>query len=229
MDYLALLKYGAIGLCVILFIVSTRLLSKEQGRDEVRQPVLNSIRLYLGAAVLLSIFFGLTEFFSPEETNDTMEATINTVWERQFGSFTQDTTLALKMKRLKTGPISTPNLVNTEELETLQSELAQCSENLKEVDHAFYSNIVKLKKSISDYGDSINLSFRPEEKQQVFEIMEELLLKLNILETHDNSHSDIARKWIQLKRSWINTNHGLVLDSDVPHIVRTYLNIYHPA
>ena len=102
MDLLEGLKYGAIGLCVILFIISTRLLSKEQNREDVRTPVLSMIKMFLGAAVFLSLFFGLTEYLTPEPiTDDKLEDVIKDLWSDHNNKNASDSTLALKIARLK--------------------------------------------------------------------------------------------------------------------------------
>ena len=50
------LEYGAIGLCLALFLLSYRSLSKEQEKDTPNESILKTIKLYMGLSLLLAVF-----------------------------------------------------------------------------------------------------------------------------------------------------------------------------
>ncbi|MCB0578679.1 MAG: hypothetical protein KDD10_05155 [Phaeodactylibacter sp.] len=60
------LEYGAIGLCLALFILSYRSLSKEQEKDAPNESILKTIKLYMGLSLVLAVFFGVKEFMDKD-------------------------------------------------------------------------------------------------------------------------------------------------------------------
>lgn len=230
MELLEGLKYGAIGLCVIMFIFSTRLLLKEQNREgEARVPILNMIKMFLGAAVFLSLFFGLSEVFKPKRIDKDIESSINRIWEENYFN-SIDTTLQLKLNRIKSKAQNIDVFIDTSTVcEDVITKLNHCETNLKEIDHQFYSNIVKLKKEIDKNGESINIDWDKANKRNIYKIIEDIFIKLDELNAINNSDEVIRAKWKEYKKKWSKKDHKYVLYSDVPQLVRQYLNKFYPS
>jgi len=230
MELLDGLKYGAIGLCVIVFIFSTRLLLKEQNREgEARGPILNMIKMFLGAAVFLSLFFGLSEVFMPKNIKKDVESTINKIWKENYFN-SADTTLLLKLERIKSESQNANLIIDTSTIcEDVLVKLNRCETNLEEIDHKFYSNIVKLKKEVDKNGESINIDWDRTNKQHIYAILEDIFIKLDELNETNNSDEVIRKKWKVYKKKWSKKNHKYILYSDVPQLVRQYLNKFYPS
>jgi len=228
MDLLEGLKYGAIGLCVILFIISTRLLSKEQNREDVRVPVLSMIKMFLGSAVFLSLFFGLTEYLTPKPIiDDKLENIITDLWYNHNNKSASDSTLALKISRLKTKDATVKidtGLVCSDIAKKLEKTRAQ----LKKLDQNFYSNIAKLKKAIDKKGESINIDFNPTKKKALYKTLEDIFIKLDLVDTSNNDNTIIRNKWKIIKKKWSSKDYKYIYYSDVPQLVRQYLEKFHP-
>jgi len=231
MDLLEGLKYGAIGLCVILFIISTRLLSKEQNRESIRMPVLNMIKIFLGAAVFLSLFFGLTELLTPENTDDKLATLVDDIWSNHKNKSVNDTSLSLKIARIKTIQKNQPVDFSIDTLSTcaaISEELEKSQDELKKMNQNFYSNIARLKKIIDQRGESINIDYDPASKTTLYETLEEIFIKLDLVETATNDHQVIRNKWKAIKKKWSPSNHKFIFYSDLPQLVRQYLDKFHP-
>jgi len=229
MELLDGLKYGAIGLCVIMFIFSTRLLLKEQNREgEARGSILNMIKIFLGAAVFLSLFFGLSEILKPRGISKNVENTVNKIWEQNYFNNT-DTTFQLKLNRIENEAQKVDLKIDTTAVcEDVLSKLNRCVTDLKEIDHQFYSNIIKLKKEIDKNGESINIEWNREDKQNAYKILEDIFIKLDELDAVDNSNDVIRKKWKSYKKKWSRKDTKYILYTDVPQLVREYLNKFYP-
>lgn len=65
LEYLA---YGAIGIAMATTILTFRLLTSEQKKEHPNESILKMIKWFMGLTVFFSIFFGVIEYISKEET-----------------------------------------------------------------------------------------------------------------------------------------------------------------
>lgn len=230
LNLLDFLKYGALGIALALAILSYRLLSKEQDKEEVREPILKSIRYYLFFAVILSLFFGTVELVS-ENDNEGEQAkmAISALWEENF-SHLNDSTLEQKINRIRNLPGNYDSKVDTSEVcKTLEEKLIECEQELLEVNQGFYSVITKLRKAVDKDPDGwINIEFNKDEKEEIYSTLEKIYISLGESDDLNLSDEKIIEKWKKLKRNWSEENHKYIFRSDVPELVRIYLNKFHP-
>ena len=231
MELIDALKYGAIGLCAILFIVSARLLTKEQNRqNDARQPILNMIKWFLASTVLLAVFFGLLELLKPNKINATIENAITSVWESRYSEHLSDTTLILKARRVKNGANDLLIPVDSSKIcEEVIRELEKYKAERSGIEYEFYTYIIKLKKEINDKGGTINVDFNPNNnKKEVYEILEYIFLNLEKTDNQNMSDDEIRAMWKQYKRTWATKNFKFIDYWDVAQIVREYLDKFYP-
>ncbi|MFP3861176.1 MAG: hypothetical protein ACLFUW_10165 [Bacteroidales bacterium] len=230
LNLLDFLKYGALGIALALAILSYRLLSKEQDKEEVREPMLKSIRYYLFFAVILSLFFGTVELVS-ENDNEGEQAkmAISALWEENF-SHLNDSTLEQKINRIRNLPGNYDSRADTSEVcKTLEEKLIECEQELLEVNQGFYSVITKLRKAVDKDPDGwINIEFNKDEKEEIYSTLEKIYISLGESDDLNLSDEKIIEKWKKLKRNWSEENHKYIFRSDVPELVRIYLNKFHP-
>lgn len=230
LNLLDFLKYGALGIALALAILSYRLLSKEQDKEEVREPMLKSIRYYLFFAVILSLFFGTVELVS-ENDNEGEQAkmAISALWEENF-SHLNDSTLEQKINRIRNLPGNYDSKVDTSEVcKKLEEKLIECEQELLEVNQGFYSVITKLRKAVDKDPDGwINIEFNKDEKEEIYSTLEKIYISLGESDDLNLSDEKIIEKWKKLKRNWSEENHKYIFRSDVPELVRIYLNKFHP-
>ncbi|MFP4526427.1 MAG: hypothetical protein ACLFNL_08555 [Bacteroidales bacterium] len=231
LNLLDFLKYGALGIALALAILSYRLLSKEQDKEEVREPMLKSIRYYLFFAVILSLFFGTVELVS-ENDNEGEQAkmAISALWEENF-SHLNDSTLEQKINRIRNLPGNYDSKVDTSKVcKTLEEKLIECEQELLEVNQGFYSVITKLRKAVDKDPDGwINIEFNKDEKEEIYSTLEKIYISLGESDDLNLSDEKIIEKWKKLKRNWSEENHKYIFRSDVPELVRIYLNKFHPS
>ena len=92
-----------------------------------------------------------------------------------------------------------PNLKNSiKEVESrneqLNNELDSCSKNLNDIDKSFYSKIFRLRNEISHYSGSINLYYKAEEKNNVFQLLEDIFEILGVLNNGESSKIEELQK-----------------------------------
>lgn len=231
MEFIDALKYGAIGLCAILFALSTKLLLKEQDRnDDARQPILNTIKWFLVVSFLMAVFFGITEFLKPDKTNATLENAITKVWESHYSEYTTDTTLLLKAQRVKEGDNEWEGTADPDKVcEDIISELEMCMNERSSIEFEFYTYIIRLKKEINDKGGTINVDFNPDNnKKDVYEILEFIFINLELTAKQNLNDDEVRSLWKQYKRSWSTKNFKFIDYWDVAQLVREYLDKFYP-
>ncbi len=236
MDYLNFLKYGAIGVSLALAIFSYRLLSREQDKPEVRLPILNTIKLYFGFALALSLFFGMVEFFTLGKKSSLETApneAIDRLWAKHFKAF-PDTTLEQKVDRI--GDNLSPEKVDTAAVcrefirlnEECQEELDKLQEMLKDYDRGFYQNVIKLQKLRNKDNDGwINITFQPETKQEVYQALRDIFtgLRLESKDYHALTDQQIIEEWRQFKRRYAaDKDLVYIYNSDISVLVRSFLD-----
>ncbi len=243
MEFISVLKYGAIGIALALAILSYRLLSQEQQREKVRAPMLKSIRFYLIFSMILSILFGAVEFLNSTlngESRPTGEEKYKTaledIWSMKYSQYKEDSTIAQKIQRIKTNinanPVSRTTTVTTDTANvclSIKNELNACEKSLKENNLGFYSNITKLKRAVSkDTDNFINLEWNQSEKAEVYKILEEIFISLDEFSSPNNSDEQIIDKWKALKKDWTDRTPKYITHNDVSEIVRIYLDKFYP-
>lgn len=236
MDYLSFLKYGAIGVSLALAIFSYRLLSREQDQAEARPPILNTIKLYFGFALALSVFFGLTELFAAGKDHrreDTSSRDIERLWQKHFNAY-PDTTLELKISRI--GDYLSPVSIDTaqlcqealQQIRAYQEELERLQETLKDYDQGFYQNVIKLQKLRAKDNDGwINVTFQPEKKQEVYQALRSIFagLRLDNKDYLSLNDQQIIEEWQKFKRRYAAERDLIyIYNSDISALVRTFLD-----
>ena len=227
MELIDFLKYGAMGISLALAILSYRLLSKEQDKENVREPMLKSIKNYFILAVLLSVFFGVIEIVGKVflQGNKEQSAEIDEIWKANFNKL-PDTTYKQKVKRISDNINSDSKTDTAEVCSEIILELEKYKQLAAEYDKGFYQNIIKLRKSLTADPDGwINLDFQTARKSEIISSLKGILNSLG--NNYDNlPDEEIVTKWKLLKRNWSNDKTGYVFLSDIPQIVKEYLKTY---
>jgi hypothetical protein len=226
LDFLA---YGALGISLALAILAYRLLSKEQDKETVRPPILKAIRGYLIFAFTLSLFFGITEFLTHIRELKRPGKQIEEMWQQHFAD-SPDKNQAQKLARLQDA------LADYEKYSTLAAKnkelneaLKQCKSDLSELNKGFYNNIMKLRKAIDQDPDGwINITFNPDEKEALFHLLEQLFVSLGEQNTYTGSTDKTIARWKEIKSRWSNRDTHYIFRSDIPELVRIYLNRFYP-
>ncbi|MCB0650471.1 MAG: hypothetical protein KDC85_04280 [Saprospiraceae bacterium] len=263
MNFLEFLNYGAIGITLALAILSYRLLSKEQDQQQVREPMLGSIRNYMAFTLVIAVLFAITEFIAPLFSNDKTAEKVDNLWvnhvlrsEIKDSSFTIDQKIAQIGNLLNSnnsftnsdhGPIDTSKLceVIQDSLEHYKNELALCNNG------GFYKQIDLLSETIDSYvkkgeGRSINISFEPEKKEDVFRSLIFIFSYLGEIRQGDGTKGEdgkpntekVKKIYARFKRSNYNLaakdsitlqdyedNKYHILKSDLAHMVLLKLKI----
>lgn len=231
MELIDALKYGAIGLSAILFIVSSRLLIKEQNREnDARQAILNMIKWFLTATFLLAIFFGALEFLNPNKNNTTIEDAITEVWECHHSEHLSDTTILLKADRIRNKAHDWSSTIDSAKVcEELIGELEKYKAEQSSIEYEFYTYIIRLKKEVNEKGGTINVDYNPNnDKKKVYEILEYIFINLEESDKQNMSEEEIRTNWKQYKRTWATNNFKFIDYWDVAQLVREYLDKFYP-
>lgn len=228
MEFIDFLKYGAIGISLALAILSYKLLSKEQDKPDVREPMLKSIRTYFLFALFLSIFFGAletaTKLLSPAQP-DHNEALLR-IWENNFSEY-PDSTIKQKEHRIENSLHAQTSKIDTADVctEALR-ELANCRKELDSYENGFYQNVIKLKNAVSSDPDGwINIGYQLNAKQEAIGYLRAIFRSLG--KDYDKlSDDEIVAKWMEFKSKWSKDKLEYVFLSDISAIVREFLNQY---
>lgn len=230
LNFLDFLKYGALGIALALAILSYRLLSKEQDKDEVREPMLKSIRHYLFFAVVLSLFFGTVELLTEKQQGrNQCEIAVLDIWEKNFSHF-NDSTLTQKIKRIGSFTDNYESYLDTNTIcKEIEEKLRDCEEELLESNRGFYPGITKLRKAVDNDPDGwINIEFNKTEKNEIYRILRRIFISLGEADDLNMSDDRVIEKWKNLKKQWSEENSNYIFRSDIPELVRIYLNKFHP-
>jgi len=225
-----LVKYGPLGVAVALALLSFYLLSKEQKQVNARDNILKSIKNYMIFAISLSIIFGSIELVLRTALRNDAEDAINQMWSLRFQN-ENDTTLVLKTDRLKNylQQDLSENVETSVVCAEFITELETCEERLESVDQGFYSNIIKLKQALNTDGDEwINVEYNPTDKTEFYKLLEQILISLDELSETGNEDQVMIEKWKNLKRKWSAEDFKYMFYSDIPQIVRVYLDKFYP-
>lgn len=231
MAFIEYLKYGAIGISLALAVLSYRLLSKEQDKGEERPAMLKSIRNYFILAIVLSVFFGSTEIVTKVfyHKNTEAESAILELWDTHLSDH-KDETLHQKIRRVVTNfqvPSSKPS-TNSKELAELEVLLAECKKEMETSNTGFYQSITNLRETLNEDQDGwTNIDYRPQTKTHYIAILRRIFDFLNEYD-ESSTDADIRHQWKALKSKWTTKNTSFIFQSDIPAIVRYYLDKFYP-
>jgi len=228
-NFLDFLAYGALGVSLALAILSYRLLSREQEKPEVRLPMLRSIRSYLIFAIVLSLFFGTVELIEFRFSDHKAQTALEQLWQDHLQEY-PDSTLAQKIQRIA-GNLNNDDSqqASQNQVAQLQAELQQCQSKLAEVDQGFYISITKLRKQIDKDPDGwLNITFNSNDKEEVFRLLECIFISLGEVKSPDQSKETLINKWREIKNRWNQQDREYIFRSDIPELVRIYLDRYYP-
>lgn len=234
LDPIEFLAFGAIGVALFLFILSFVLLHREQ-KLGARHQVYKNIKSYMGFSLILALFFGGIEIY--KFTNSVSEAkraehAINAIYEEYFIT-SNDSTIDEKITRIKTHLLTDDHTIDTAEIcDQVLRELDICKNELNTINKGFYSNIIKLRNAILDDPDNwINVEYNINEKTQVYGIMEDILISIEVFQNDGQSTKDIILEWKLIKQRWENdeSKFKYITYSDIPYLVREYLERFHPV
>ncbi len=121
----------------------------------------------------------------------------------------------------------------------LELELDQCildynrlTDDLNRLDKNFYVYIIKLRNAMNEFGGSINICFKPEQKQEIYDLLQEILIVLNpesFESTEIDKYKQVQSAWSTFKEAHGRTDASLVLEYDIVMLVRDYLNMSYPV
>ncbi len=232
METVEILRYGALGLCVILLSFVARLIYTEQKRpNSARKPILKNINYLLVSSLVLTALFGYTEFALKSKTDPTIEASIDKVWNASFSEHQNDSTIVLKAKRILENNLPVAQTVNdtTAICDTYISELADIKKEIANLDKDFYTNILLLRREIENAGgDFINIDWNVENKKQVYDILKTILIKLDRISNQNATHEEIRKAWKATKRTFTSKTPKYIVDWDLAQLVRIYINKFYP-
>lgn len=224
-DLLEFLAYGAIGIALALAILSYRLLSKEQEKQEVRPVMLKHIRHYFLFTMLLSVFFGVTEiivqFYGPEDA--VSNPFIEEIHNEHLSQF-EDNSINKKADRISHYVSLGINRQPENDCSELENKLKEQELQIASLQNGFYPAIAELQRLIFQFGDNnINIDYRPNEKEEVFKLLEKIFVSLGELDNHTVSTKVLQDKWKSFKSRYSATQLKYIYHSDISQIVKAYL------
>lgn len=230
--FLEFLKYGAIGIAMVLVVLSYRLLSKEQEKEHVREPMLKSIRTYFLLALAMTLFFGITEIVSlsvgtnaPNSIEDeTKNELLSFLDEEIPDNAPHDSEKVTRTTEdyIRQG-VNYPSLeLKLEQADSL-NDLINASKILVE-EQLFNTAVTCLEILVNnDPTFSINIDFRGSEKTNHYDMLEIILSHENqFLDTNLDRRKRIRDAWVAYKKTfWIETEKNklnYILPSDIKHL-----------
>ncbi|XOV67126.1 MAG: hypothetical protein ACFHU9_16015 [Fluviicola sp.] len=234
--FLEFLTYGAIGIAMVLAVLSYRLLSKEQEKEHVREPMLKSIRNYFLLSIVLSLFFGATEITSsliaPAKTKTTdvtknqLDAMFNRLLPNENVTSTEGKLdrLAYYVKRGKNSNYDS----NGEELRAQLEEEKRKSASLES--ELYIDAVYDLRDLVdADPLKFINFRHEPWNKERHFQHLYHVLLHLNKVDVTVRNKTEILQaKWEEYKKTYAIISERnqpfYVVRSDIDELVKLGLN-----
>ena len=126
---------------------------------------------------------------------------------------------------LETARSRTIELIN--QIEELQNDVDSCAEKYSDSQKSFYSKVERLRMLINNYSGSINLWYKPEEKVEVFNLLEDIFEILGTLDSNPaNRIKSLQRAYSEFeKRHGINKSTQLMItEYETSILIREYLN-----
>lgn len=231
--FLKFLTYGAIGIAMVLSVLSYRLLSKEQEKEHVREPMLKSIRNYFFLSIILSLFFGATEivtqlFGSPSgPIEDPTRKKIEFVYDKLLADSYADKNFEAKLNRIeyyvKKGIDSTYD-VNCDEL---KAEINKLNKELENEKHGDYMDAVWSLNEIvtNDPNNFINIGHDIGNKDTHYNLLEVILEHSGkLITTISDRKTKIRESWKAFKKSYAilsEMNQDIyIVASDIKHLLK---------
>lgn len=235
--FLEFLKYGAIGIAMVLAVLSYRLLSKEQEKENVREPMLKSIRNYFLLSIVLSLFFGITEIttvlITPSGTNsqvDITEEKVNSLYNRQLKDH-GDKTLEEKLTKIEYFVQRGVDSKYDSSGEQLRNQLSLAQKELATMKGQRYVDAVYALRDLVD-ADSlnfINIRHQPWNKERHYKLLYQILSHLSKVDaTAKNQKQLLQKAWEDFKNSYAfisekNPSYYIV-KSDIDELVKFGIN-----
>lgn len=235
--FLEFLKYGAIGIAMVLAVLSYRLLSKEQEKEHVREPMLKSIRNYFLLSIILSLFFGVTEIATtliPDSNSvtqvDTTKEKVNSLYQRQLKG-QGDNNIDEKLSKIEYFVQRGVNSKYDSDGEALKNQLADAQKEIATLRAERYVNAVYALRDLVD-ADSlhfINIRHQPWNKERHYKLMYEILSHLSKIESAAKNQKELIRtSWEEFKKTYAfisdkNPSYYIV-KSDIDELVKLGYN-----
>lgn len=233
LNFIDFLAYGAIGIALALAILSYRLLSREQQKDQVREPMLKSIRNYFILSIILSLFFGTGEVISMFAGGDgqSSEAAITELWDLHLldhpeGEHKEVTSKEKKKKILelmKHGKDSHISENKDAIIRTLEDSLKKEVNVNGQLGGSFYVNFEKFRRGFNHLtsGNWIYLKSRAD-KAELFALMQKVFESMG-LDIPKLSNAQLIAEWMELKKRWRTDKTDHIERSDFTKLVQIYL------
>lgn len=230
--FLEFLKYGAIGIAMVLAVLSYRLLSKEQEKEHVREPMLKSIRNYFLLSIVLSLFFGATEiatlFIAPSTpTDNKSKEEVTEIYTDYISETHKAKTYSEKLKWVKyyvrKGIDST---YDTNSLE-LKKRISELEKELESAHHTVYMEAVwSLSEMVSsDPEKFINIDHNIGNKDIHYNLMERVLEHVHAIKTEiQDRKTRIRESWKAYKKTYAILGEmnklEYIVSSDIKHFTQ---------
>lgn len=122
----------------------------------------------------------------------------------------------------------------------LEELLANCNDDVDNLNKNFYTKVYKLKKKVVEYNDFINLKWRPQDKKEVYTLLAEIFENLKLVQTEKELYLEdgspdpqvIIQKYAQFKKRYYTpveeedqVHYSYVFQSDIVQILQSYLDI----
>ncbi|GEM_PF-3574340 len=243
LNFIDFLAYGAIGIALALAILSYRLLSKEQQREEVREPMLKSIRNYFIMSIVLSLFFGTGEIISNMMSKEQVtENTLEDFWEDYLSKHPEEKNIEItdKGKRnkitsaLRSQATSNYSSNDSKIIKELRDSLERHKNMEERLASSFYVKIEKFIQTFNDVASSRNWLYLKAKQTQkevgLYKQMMHILEELGI-EIEEFSVKSVIREWERIKPTWVKQNESKgrpdhLERSDFGFLVRKYLEMH---
>lgn len=225
--FLEFLKYGAIGIAMALAVLSYRLLSKEQDRENVREPMLKSIRNYFMMAILLSAFFGgievLTKVWSTSDTNlndSELSERISILYRKKlqpkYGSKKTDEQMDIIEDVVEQGLKDNPDCSLCEkERVALLAKIENAQRGI------FVDAVMELQKLVdNDPTHSVNITHMVEQKEMHFSLLAQILNYIYDETLDGSSIEAIQENWKKFKQRYHRKDVEFILGSDISQLLK---------
>jgi hypothetical protein len=131
----------------------------------------------------------------------------------------------------------------TRQLDSLERALSDCGNQLdattrdvNELNEAFYTKVIRLRGQIPKYQGSINLSFRPDTKTELFMLLVNILSDMGeipaekSMQLSDGSIDFLAVQEIYrtFKSRYTDQHLELITYDDAPQMIRKFIDYHHP-
>lgn len=227
--FLEFLKYGAIGIAMVLVVLSYRLLSKEQEKDVVREPMLKSIRTYFLLALAMTLFFGITEIVSLAMSSNISTSDTDTTKDElrayldeevpENAPHDSDKVIRTIEDYIQQASKYTSLQLNFSQVDSLNDQLSIAKTAAE--DRLFNTAVTCLEILVNnDHETFINIDFRGSEKTDHYDMLEIILQHEDkLLTSIENRRKRIRDSWVEFKKTyWLGEDNNelfYIIPSDI--------------